>query len=570
MTDGVYDPLARYRDEFRERFASLAREKFKALAERSGVDAAENRALAGKIRILEKRAASASGWKTFAGCVIAIGFAGAAAAAAFAARTADPQSRNLCIAVAAAGAAAGIAAIFAFLKKSKLLKSLASEIDGGKRIAWRQMEPLNRLYGWGIPADLAEQTVPRLAFDSYLSEARLDSLRRSFGWSDSFNEDKSVLCALSGEIGGSPFVFCHYREMEWGMKTYEGTRTISWTEWERDSEGRRRAVTRYQTLVATVTKPYPEYNERKILLFGNDAAPNLSFTRAPSGLSGEDGALWSSIKKKWRLSRLKAFSRNLDDDSNFTLMGNHEFETWFHAKDRDNEVEFRMLFTPVAQMQMLNLMKDSDTGYGDDFAFVKRGKMNLIVARHLAGAAIDTGPARFRNWDFDAAEARFSQFNERFFKDVYFALAPLLSIPLYQQPGGGSAGGGDPAQGPSSFWEHEAAANGLGEENFEHGECATPNILKTRILGRENGESEIEVSAHGFRGVDRVDFESVLGGDGKWHTVDVPWVEYLPVRKTGVMFLRESAPDPGSRGARAEGARASSARGAILSRIARP
>ena len=45
MIEDVYEPLARYRDEFREKFATLAREKFKELTDRSGVDVRANRAL---------------------------------------------------------------------------------------------------------------------------------------------------------------------------------------------------------------------------------------------------------------------------------------------------------------------------------------------------------------------------------------------------------------------------------------------------------------------------------------------------------------------------------------------
>ena len=40
-------------------------------------------------------------------------------------------------------------------------------------------------------------------------------------------------------------------------------------------------------------------------------------------------------------------------------------------------MEFRLLFTPVAQMQMLALMKDNEVGYGDDFTFLKDHKVNL-------------------------------------------------------------------------------------------------------------------------------------------------------------------------------------------------
>lgn len=53
------------------------------------------------------------------------------------------------------------------------------------------------------------------------------------------------------------------------------------------------------------------------------------------------------------------------------------------------------------------------------------------------------------------------------------------------------------------------------------------------------GESVIAVTAHGYCGVERVDYENVHGGDGEWHSVAVPWVEYLPVQRTSEMCLSE-------------------------------
>ena len=423
---------------------------------------------------------------------------------------------------------------------AKLFSSLESKIATHKGLAWNQMEPLNRLYTWDIPVKLIEATVPRLAFDPYFTAERLASLHGQFGWDDSFNDGKSIIFAQSGVINGNPFVFGHYLDMEWGEETYEGTKEISWTEWEEDENGRSRPVRRYETLHAHVTKPKPVYSEQKVLIYGNDAAPALSFTREPSGLTGNEGGLWSSIRKKWRLSRLKAHSRNLDDDSNFTLMSNHEFETWFHAKDRDNEVEFRLLFTPVAQTQMLNLMKDTKVGYGDDFTFVKRRKVNLLFSQHLTEATIDTDPSRFHSWDYDAAFASFVQFNERYFKDAYFALAPLLAIPLYQQTRTHEEIWKGIADGrASAFWEHESVANYHGEDKFAHPSCITRSILKTQVIERAGGESTIAVTAHGYRGEERVDYKEVYGGDGKWHEVPVTWKEYLPVQRTSNMGISE-------------------------------
>ena len=542
MIEDVYEPLARYRDEFRQKFAKLTREKFNELTVRSGVDVKANRALVAEIRHLQRQADSAGTKKTCYGCLMAVGFVCAALAlvGVLAMGGTDEQAQGVCIFGIVAGLVLGIVMIPLFNAVAELLANLQSRISKKTAIAWKQMEPLNRLYTWDVTVKLMEATVPRLEFDPYFTAGRLAALHGQYGWDDSFNDGKSIIFAQSGVINGNPFVFGHYLDMEWGEKTYEGTKEISWTEWEEDADGKERPVHRHETLHAHVTKPIPVYNEQKILVYGNDAAPNLSFSRQPSGLTGEDGGILGSLRKKWRLRKLKAYSRNLDDDSNFTLMSNHEFETWFHAKDRDHEVEFRLLFTPVAQTQMLNLMKDTTVGYGDDFTFLKRRKINLLFSKHLNEATIDTDPSRFRNWDYDAAAAFFISFNERYFKDAYFSLAPLLAIPLYQQMRTHEEIWKDVlGHRASSFWEHEAVANYHGESKFEHPSCITRSILKTHIVDREDGESTIAVTAYGHRGVERVDYEEVYGGDGKWHDVPVPWTEYLPVQRTSNMCICE-------------------------------
>lgn len=571
MIEDVYEPLARYRDEFRRKFATLVRKKFKELTARSGIDVKANRALVAEINRLRSEADSACDKKSWYGCLMTVGFVGAGVAFAGAIVTngTDRLIQGLCILGIVAGGVLGMAMIPRFNALAERITNLESKIDAKKRIAWQQMEPLNRLYTWDITVKLIEATVPRLAFDPYFTADRLASLHRQYGWDDSFNDGKSILFAQSGVINGNPFVFGHYLDMAWGEETYEGTKEISWTEWEEDADGKKHRVRRYETLHAYVTKPIPVYREQKLLVYGNDAAPNLSFSRQPSGLTGTEGEFLSSIRKKWRLNRLKAYSRNLTDDSNFTLMSNHEFETWFHAKDRDNEVEFRLLFTPIAQTQMLNLMKDTTVGYGDDFTFIKQRKVNLLFSQNLTAATLDTDPSVFHNWDYADAAAGFIAFNERCFKDVYFALAPFLSIPLYQQMQTHENIWKDVLGcKASSFWEHEAVANYHGEDKFKHPDCITRSILKTRVVQRVNGESTVAVTAHGYRGVDRVDYKNAYGGDGELHKVAVHWTEYLPVQRTSNMHLSERGTPSDTFKRRAAASRESAYRRSILSFLA--
>lgn len=545
MIEDFYEPLARYRDEFREKFARLTREKFIELTEASGVDVAANRQMVCEIEALQVEASSAHTTKICYGCLIALGFIAAIGLGSWAMGLEGGPNATFGFIGAFLGAAAGIGLIPLYRSASELLSNLEANIEQKKREAWHQLEPLNRLYTWDITVRLIEATVPRLQFDPYFTAQRLADLGRIYGWDDSFNEGKSMLFAQSGVINGNPFVFGDYIEMEWGSETYTGTKEISWTEWEKGADGKRRRVHRSQTLHASVTKPKPEYSAQKFLVYGNDAAPNLTFSRRPTSLSRAEEGFLKNLRMKWTVSRLQAKSRDLDGDSKYTLMSNHDFEALFRTTDRNHEVEYRLLFTPVAQIQMIELLRDKTVGYGDDFAFIKQRKINILLASHLSEMKLETDPAQFHGWDLDSAETEFIAFNENYFRNVYFALAPFMAIPLYQQtrthediwkgviaPGAGA-----------SFWEHEALANYHGEKHFEHPACITRNILKTRIVSRASEMSQVAVTAHGFKGLKRVEYQNVHGGDGKWHKVKIEWIEYLPVQRTRSITVSESNND---------------------------
>lgn len=572
MIEDVYEPLARYRDEFKEKFSRLAREKFEALVAASGIDVEANRRTVKEIGALEAKAASAGSRKFWFGLLMTLAFVVAAGAAAVAIvrKDADPALARECLVVFGVALTFALILIPPYRKAAARLVELKRRIDEKMQIAWDEMEPLNASYTWDITPKLIEATVPRLAFDPYFTVARLASLREDYGWDDSFNEGKSVLFSQSGVINGNPFVFGECLAMSWGTETYHGTKDISWMDWETDAKGRRRLVRRTETLHASVSKPIPVYAEEKTLIYGNEAAPALSFSREPSGLTGSENGLWGRFKAWRRLRRLRAFSRNLDDDSNFTLMANEEFEMWFNTMNRDNEVEYRVLFTPVAQRQMMLLMKDTDVGFGDDFRFRKARKLNFLRSDHLDRAVIDTDPARFRNWDFDAAAEFFQTFNETYFKNAYFSLAPLLAIPAYQQlrPESEIWKGVLP-ESPSAFWEHEALANYHGEAHFKHPESITRNLLKTKLVSRGEEESVVAVTAHGFRGEDRIEYVRVHGGDGNMHDVPVHWTEYLAVQRTRNICITERAAPSDEFRRRVSVADVSAARRSILSYLIR-
>ena len=67
----------------------------------------------------------------------------------------------------------------------------------------------------------------------------------------------------------------------------------------------------------------------------------------------------------------------------FNRLPNEEFEALFMALDRDNEVEFRLLFTPLAQKNMISILRAKNVGFGDDFIFKKRKELNYIKSMHM-------------------------------------------------------------------------------------------------------------------------------------------------------------------------------------------
>ncbi len=538
----IYEPLAGYRDEFRDAFRKAASEKFEELVAKSGVDVGENRRLAATVAALEKelaRRVSRRNWLLAALWIV--GILAALCAGAFAASVSETIDASWALASVVALVALALLLFAGVLPAWQNAKKAVAEAEAAltqaRDAAWQQMAPLNALYDWDTVPSIVSKVVPRISFDGYFTEGRLDQLRRIYGFDDAFNANKSVVYSQSGEINGNPFVFGDLLAMRMGQKTYTGSRTVSWPETERGPDGKLRVVRKFETLTASTTKPCPEYSRDRFLLYGNPAAPNLTFSREPSRLSASGDGFFARRALKREIARLEKYSRNLDDDSNYTIMQNREFEALFHAVNRSDEVEFRLLYTPLAQRQTLELLRDREVGFGDDFSFQKDRQVNWIRAEHLSAADIDTDPAKFAHYSVDAARARFTGFAESFFKDAYFALAPLLSIPLYQQTRSHeSLHGGSTFASP---WEHEALANYYGQARFAHPQSATENILKTAVEGREGGFTQIRVSACGFKIVKRVEVRMVMARNGRFYEVSIPWDDYVPVQRDTAMRLTE-------------------------------
>ena len=134
----------------------------------------------------------------------------------------------------------------------------------------------------------------------------------------------------------------------------------------------------HETLRAYVNKPKPIYSTETYLVYGNEAANHLRFSRMPSCINSLDEKGIEKYVRKHEKDLTKLSEKAQKNGGNYTPLGNSEFELFFGGLDRDNEVEYRLLFTPLAQKSMLQVLK-SKVGYGDDFKFIKDKGLNVIT-----------------------------------------------------------------------------------------------------------------------------------------------------------------------------------------------
>jgi hypothetical protein len=414
---------------------------------------------------------------------------------------------------------------------NQLKNDLDTKIQELTNQAWVQMQPLNNLFSSEMSKDLFRKTFPLINLDKMFDRKRLEYLVNRFDLGELFDDNRSTLYVQSGDINGNPFYISNDIVHELGKKTYTGSKTIHWTTTRVDSNGKRVTQHHSQTLTASVEKPYPYYNEQPYLVYGNEAAPDLMFSRQDSDAEDLnqkqiDKMVNRNIKKLNRKSE-----KSITKGGNYTVLGHSEFEVLFGATNRNNEVQFRLLFTPLAQKQLLELMKEKEIGFGDDFDFVKHKKINLIFPEHLREISLNTKADYFHGYDIDAVKEKFINYNNAYFKHLYFTFAPVLAIPLYQQQKPHEYIYKDLYDSYVSFYEHEFVANNMDSNAFKHPSSVTPNILKTSVVKSENNCDVVNVTAYGYRTEERVDYFTKFGGDGRSHTIPVRWTEYIPVSK---------------------------------------
>ncbi len=417
------------------------------------------------------------------------------------------------------------------LEKSKKLHSEAEE----------QMRPLNQLLSKNYNTELFTKTIPLVDFDEAFDSKRLDYMTSKFGFNASVhqqNMEQSTLFVQSGEIKGNPFFIRENLQHTMGTKRYEGSLTIRWTTTENDSNGNRRTVSHSETLYADVVKPCPSYSTSSHLVYGNEVGDRLSFSREPSYIHElKDRKVEREIKKKSKELQ-KLTEKSTKKGGTFTALANNEFDSLFYAKDRDDESQFRLIFTPLAQQELVKIIKDKEVGFGDDFSFYKRKMINYIYPDHLKNSKLNVPVNYFMGIDYDKVENNFNDYHNTYFKHIFFTFAPLFAIPLYTQHQTHEYIYKDMYDSFVSFYQHEMTANNLDLNMICPSDSVTNNIIKTTLAGSQESVDRLNIHAWGYKTIRRTDYVSKFGGDGKWHSVPVHWTEYIMVDKNSTLEVK--------------------------------
>jgi hypothetical protein len=539
LIDDVHEPIELYAAHFKTAHVNNTSDFFEDLLRQSGVDENANVKTVQQLRQLERQAGGASSSNKWWRILRAVVIATALLALLYVLKH---YSWLWLVAPTVIFAPATYWLNRVINDSHARLKKLEQACEEMRAEAWGQMAPLNRLFDWDILAKLMQKTVPRIAFDPYFSNGRMEELRNSFGWSGELGDKHSIVFSHSGVLNGNPFILARTMTHWMGSRTYRGSLQISWTEQVRGSNGKWHTEIRHETLNASVERPFPEYENHTFIVYGNEAAPDLVFSRSPSKLSKLEDSFFDKMRRNRAIKKLENKSRDIGEGKTFTVMSNREFDALFNATDRNHEVQFRLLFTPLAQQEMLKLLKDNQVGYGDDFAFDKRRMINIVDPAHMRHTDIGGEPEKFYAYELAQARIFFNGYHNDFFRSFYFGIAPLLAIPLYQQHRPDSDIYKDTYARKSCFWEHEAIANYHGESEFKHPDCATRSILKTVSKDEADGLQRVRVTASGYSSVERVDYVAVRGGDGRSHKVPVHWFEYHDVQRSSDMVVREKKP----------------------------
>lgn len=544
-----FDPIDFYKGPLKAEYDKNAAEFLNALVRVANIDEAANRKIVAEINRLKKKIEDTQktlvGFKFLLALCIFLLVAGVVMAIVGICLDLEILTKILLIAIGAVVAIGMVLLIFLVInKKIKNLNSIFEKHQAAYYQALNQgiamLNPFRQLLTYKDFIRLVNRTTDVIKLDEELKPQKLLMLHSLYNYNYRYNQNVSVCSVQSGDISSNPFIRVKLFATEMVNFTYVGRRTVTWAE-TYHSNGRTYTRTVSQTLTATVVKPVPKYYFDSAVIYGNEAAPDLSFTRRPSGVETDSTEKQiDNLVKKGEKQLEKLTEKATKQGREFQALANSEFDVLFGALNRDNEVQYRLLFTPLAQQNMVEIITAKEP-YGDDFYFKKDKKLNIVSTLH-GKDMFDYDPSIFNQYyDYDLLKKDFLIYLKNLFGSLYFDLAPILAIPLYQTTDAGLYNPGEILNHVSTL-EAESFVNEMAKVAdlvFRPQEAAEKLILKVNYQNSV-GETDIfDVVAYSYQKIPNVTVVPVMANNGRLYDVAVNWFDFIPVNKTSRVGIRQ-------------------------------
>ena len=421
-------------------------------------------------------------------------------------------------------------------------KRRAKDIDQMAAQCREQVAPLANQFRWDDIYQVFDKTTEMFRLDRVLDSKKFGLLEDLYEYSDlAMEPTTSVLGVVSGSIATNPFIKVKILSQTMYDCPYTGSITISWTTTHYDSEGHLHTDFHTQVLTATTYHPAPQYGDMVYTIYGNEAAPGLRFTRTAKDLDYSDSKAVEKFVKSEEKEMRKRSEESVSQGNGrgFTPMHNTRFEALWGAYDRNNEVEFRLLFTPLAQQNMEEVLSNKNKdGYGDDFNFYKVNKINIVCSNHAQGMGL-FNPELYESFERIAdVRENFIQLMTTKFKSLYFDLAPILAIPLYQMTDAGDYEYSRRAPDSISDYEAMEMVNQFSESFFEPEGAATKQIRRVVYQGTKGKTDSFQVVSRAFSRHQEVEHVTKVGGDGLPHVIPIQYYVYDPVERKRDISIR--------------------------------
>ncbi len=417
------------------------------------------------------------------------------------------------------------------------LRKEMDNIDGYRQEQldkWKnELRKLTNLFDAEIPNRLIREVIPTIALDDHFEVKRYLDLTLNYGMENRMCNDNTSLNLISGSILGNSFLVYKTLRNEVYDETYRGERTITYYETYYDSDGHERERSISQTLRASIVRPKQKFYDYCCLVYGNDAADRLEFRRDSSGVHQMSDWQLSRFMKKQNKEIRRKSEEAIRSGGSFTELPNEEFETLFNALNRNDEVGYRVMFTPIAQKNMVALLKDPQ--FGDTFTYIKYHKLNKII--NWQNWVIDPPKSQFDDSSFDVIKKEYLTYLKTYFKEFYKLFLPILSIPVLCQHKAQSFIYEDEVDFNFNPFMSEMMANEVGADYFRHELTNTQCILKTTTVEKRDDIDRVQVDCFSYQAIPQVEYVPVRAGDGCYYDVPVHWVEYRRFANSKIMEL---------------------------------